>query len=487
MGAQGESIGLLDELEWRGLLFQCTDERRLREHLADPENAPRRGYAGFDPTADSLTIGNLVPIMALVHLARAGHEPIVIAGGGTGLIGDPSGKSDERRLMTPDRVAANVESIRGIFERVFTGAGLGPPPIENNLDWLGELRYVDVLRDVGKHFSVNQMIQKDSVRERLETREQGISYTEFSYMVLQAYDFLHLYTHERVTLQIGGSDQWGNIVEGEALIRRWDFRQMFHHIHEQALKEQPIADESGARRVSLAGFQDAVSKGPKGEGTGSYGMNAFGLTVPLITKADGGKFGKTESGAVWLSAHRTSPYAYYQFWLNADDADVIRFLRIFTLLDRTEIDRLERAHDENPGAREAHRTLAHEATRILHGEDEARAAEAASRALFSGEIGELPEPTLREVFAEVPSSAHDRSRLAGEGADLIDVLVETGLAQSKREAREFLQNGSVSVNGVRVEPGRRLTEADLLHDELIALRRGKKRWHLTRWGPVRPE
>jgi len=432
-GSPDDRIDFLDELSWRGLVYQCTDEQGLRAHLADPSGTPRRAYAGFDPTANSLTIGNLVPIMALAHLARAGHEPIVVAGGGTGLIGDPSGKSGERGLMTQEQVASNVESQRGIFERVFAGAGFEPPRVENNLEWLGSLGYIEVLRSVGKHFSVNQMIQKDSVRERLETREQGISYTEFSYMVLQAYDFLHLNQREGVTVQIGGSDQWGNIVAGLDLIGR------------------------------------------------SAQAEVFGLTVPLITKADGGKFGKTESGAVWLSADRTSPYAYYQFWLNADDADVPGFLRVFTLLDRERIEELETEHERNPGARPAHRALAHAAPSLLHGSDAEDAAEAASRALFSGEIASLDEPTLREVFAEVPSSTHHRTNLAGEGVDLVGLLVEVGLASSKREAREFVQNGSVLVNGARAQPGRHLETSDLLQGGLIAIRRGKKQWHLTEW------
>ncbi len=431
------TIDFLNELKWRGLLHQCTDEEKLRAHL---ESGTRICYAGFDPTADSLTIGNLVPIMMLVHFARAGHTPTVLMGGGTGLIGDPSGKSAERQLMTKETVEGNVASQRRIFEGVFEGAGMKPPSIVNNADWLCELSYIDVLRDVGKYFSVNMMIQKESVKERLHNREQGISYTEFSYMILQAYDFAHLFTDSSITVQLGGSDQWGNIVAGADLIRRMNASE---------------GEESG--------------------------VETFGLTCPLVTKSDGGKFGKTESGAVWLTRERTSPYAMYQFWLNTSDEDVVRFLKLFTLLTEEEINDLEQSHKDNPGAREAHRALAHHATTLVHGEAEAVQAAEAAKALFSGEVSALPRDLLLELFAEVPSSDHARSDLDGEGASLIDILVETGLAQSKRQAREFLGNGSVSVNGEKKGVDDTLTASSLLHNELIAIRRGKKSWHVTRW------
>lgn len=453
-------IDFIDELKWRGLFHQCTDEEGLRKHLADPANNPRRAYAGFDPTADSLTIGNLVPIMALIHFQRAGHVPIVVMGGGTGLIGDPSGKSAERQLKTREQVAAHVNAQRSIFNAVFTGVGLEPPKIVNNIDWLGELKYIDVLRDVGKHFSVNMMIQKESIRARLHEREHGISYTEFSYMILQAYDFLHLFDEQDVTIQLGGSDQFGNIVAGTDLIRRMS-------VPESARINNPdfmLQDEIHA------------VKQPK----------VFGLTVPLITKSDGGKFGKTESGAVWLSDKSspdsvgTSPYDYFQFWLNASDADAIRFLKIFTLLSGNEIAAIEAAHKQNPGAREAQRTLAREATTLLHGKAACEQAEAAARALFSGEIADLPESLLDQILTAAPSSNHSRSRLE-EGLPLLDLLVETGLARSRREGREFLQAGSVLVNGRRAGPEDTLTTRDLLHGRTIAIRRGKKHWHVTRW------
>ncbi len=437
------AIDFIDELKWRGLLYQCTDEQGLREHLRGGAGQPRTVYAGFDPTADSLTIGNLVPIMALRHAQRAGHKPIVLMGGGTGLIGDPSGKSAERQLQTGEQVEANVASQRRIFERLLDFGGGAGAAIVNNADWLTKLGYIEVLRDVGKHFSVNMMIQKESIRARLEEREHGISYTEFSYMILQAYDFLHLFKEQGVTVQLGGSDQWGNIVAGADLIRRTQHSEL--------------------------STQHAV----------------FGLTVPLVTKADGGKFGKTESGAVWLTADRTSPYAYYQFWLNTLDADVVRFLRIFTLLDEAEINALAEAHAANPGAREAHRALAREATTLLHGKAEMDHAEAAARALFSGDVRSIPPHMMAEVFAAAPTSEHDRQQLSGEGVALVEVLATT-IADSKGQARKLLEQGAITVNGDKADLDRRLTSADLLGGEggtggVIALRRGKKTWHITRW------
>jgi len=435
----------LDELHWRGRLSQVTDEAGLRAHLA---SGVRRAYIGFDPTADSLTIGNLVQIITLALFQRAGHTPIVLAGGGTGLIGDPSGKTAERQLRTRDEVAANVERQKQIFGRVldFSAGISNRAQMVNNLDWLGAISYLDALRDIGKHFSVNMMIQKDSVRERLNNRDQGISYTEFSYMILQAYDFQVLFEKHGVTLQMGGSDQWGNIVAGADLIRR--------------------------------------TRGSTADGA----PHAFGLTTHLVTKSDGTKFGKTESGAIWLTANapgesspnRTSPYEFYQFWLNSADADVPRFLRTFTLLPRAEIEGLEAAHAANPGAREAHRALARHMTTMLHGESEMQQAEGAAKALFSGEIAALPERLLSEALAGAPTSTRSRSALDA-GLGVLDLLVETGLAQSKREAKEFLQGGSVLLNGRKVGPEDRITRADLLHGTITALRRGKKNWHVVRW------
>lgn len=413
----------LDELRWRGQLHQTNDEAALGAHLSE---GPRRAYIGFDPTADSLTIGNLATLILLARFQRAGHEPVVLAGGGTGLIGDPGGKSAERPLLAIEQVQANVESQKRIYSALLPGA-----PVLNNADWLTRLSYVEVLRDIGKFFSVNEMVKRDSIRNRLEG--DGISYTEFSYVLLQAYDFQRLYADQRVTIQMGGSDQWGNIVSGVDLIRR---------IH---------------------------------------GAPAFAVTTPLITKADGTKFGKSESGAVWLTADRTSPYAFHQFWLNADDADVIRFLKVFTFRTRDEIEQLESELATNPSGRVAQRTLADDVTSWLHGDDARRRAEAAGRALFTGAVRDLDAPTIAEVFADVPSSDHDAGALDGEGADLVEVLVTTGLATSKRQAREFLDAGSVLVNGDRAGGERRLHRDDLLHGTTVLLRRGKKLWHVSRW------
>ncbi|MGD9688480.1 MAG: tyrosine--tRNA ligase [Phycisphaerales bacterium] len=437
----------LRELHWRGLIAQVTDPAGLDAHLLEAEHAgnpaDRRAYIGFDPTADSLTIGNLVPIMLLGFFQRAGHTPIVLAGGGTGLIGDPSGKSAERELRTREQVASNVESQKRIFGRVLSfDSGANAATIVNNLDWLGELSYLDALRDIGKHFSVNMMIQKDSVRERLNSREQGISYTEFSYMILQAYDFAHLHRHLGVTLQMGATDQWGNIVAGADLIRRF-------------ASQPPHNPQQSA---------------------------SFGLTTPLLTKSDGTKYGKTASGAVWLTAGegRTSPYAFYQFLLNIPDEDVERFLKTFTFHPREKIEAILVQHKTDPGARVAQRELARTVTDMLHGEPERLRAEKAAAALFSGDVADLPHDLLTEAFAAAPSSDEPRARLDGEGEDLLELLART-LCKSKSEARQALADQSISINGVKARPGERLTPRHLLHGSVILLRRGKRNWFVTRW------
>ena len=427
------SSDFLTELSSRSLLHQASHEEALRAHLA---SGVRRAYVGFDPTADSLTIGNFIPIKLLMHWQRAGHQPVVVMGGGTGLIGDPSGKSAERQLLTRDAVEHNVERQRLIFERLLDFSGSTAALLHNNLDWLGQLSFIEALRDVGKHFSVNAMMQRDSVRERLHHREQGISYTEFSYMLLQSYDYLHLRRSHGVTVQMGGSDQWGNIVSGCDLVRR------------------VLPD----------------------------GQNqSFAVTAPLVTRSDGGKFGKSESGAIWLSPERTSPYAFYQFWLNTDDGDLLRYLRFFTFFSVEEIAELQAAHEKDPGARSAHRALARHMTELLHGPSERAQAEAAAQALFSGDVRELSEQTLREVFAAVPTSSHDKNQLSVEGLSLVEILAQTTLCKSKREAREFLQSGSVSVSGRKVGADDKLLLSDLLHGRLVAIRRGKKSWHLLRF------
>ncbi len=419
---------LLADLKRRDLLHQCTHPEELASHLT----ASRKIYAGFDPTKNSLTIGNLVSILLLRRCQLFGHKPVVLMGGGTGLIGDPSGKDAERQLMTREVVAEHIAGQRGIFERLLDFDGENAATIVNNADWIEKLTYVDVLRDVGKHFSVNMMIQKDSVKSRLEGREHGISYTEFSYMILQAYDFSHLSAEMGVTVQLGGSDQWGNIVAGVDLTRR------------------------------------------------RSGGEVYGLTSPLVTKKDGGKFGKTESGAIWLTSDRTSPYAFYQFWINTTDDDVSNFLKVFSLRPIEEIEALIEEHQKNPGARAAQKALAEELTELLHGKEALAEAIAASNALFSGKVAELSLSMLEEAFAAAPSSSVVRSRLANEGIDLVDLMVETGVAKSKREARQFVSSGAVSVNGDKVGEGFALTEATLLHGRVALLRRGKKTWHMCR-------
>jgi len=348
-------------------------------------------------------------------------------------------------LLDREQVQHNVDCCRSIFDRVldFDPSLPNAARIVDNADWLCEVGYLDMLRDVGKHFSVNMMIQKDSVRDRLENREQGISYTEFSYMILQAYDFLHLRRSIDCTVQIAGSDQYGNIVAGIDLIRR--------------------------------DLIEAEADVPRG----------YGITAPLITKSDGTKFGKTETGAVWLTADRTSPYAFHQFWLNTSDADVGKYLRWFTFLDQADIEAIEVRHAEAPHQRLAQKAVADEMTRLMHGDDELVRAETAARALFSGAVADLDEALLGAVFNDVAHSDHARDALGGEGVLLVDLLPETTLAGSKREARQFLESGSVSINGIKVEQGgaldRRLGLDDLLHDRSILLRRGKKTWHATRW------
>ena len=424
--------GFLDELSWRGLLHQTTSES-LPAYLSTPG---RVGYAGFDPTADSLTVGNYVPMKLLAHWQRAGHRPVVLMGGGTGLIGDPSGKSAERQLLDEEAVRHNVSRQREIFARVidFSATGDRAATVVDNGDWLRGLGYIEVLRDVGKHFSVNQMITRDSVRTRLEGREQGISYTEFSYMILQAYDFLHLHRSMGCTVQLGGADQWGNIVSGIDLVRR-------------------------------------VAQG-----------EAYGITNPLVTKSDGTKFGKSEKGAVWLTADRTSPFRFHQFWLNTADADVGRFLRWFTFLPRERVEELDRAAAERPQERQAQRVLADEMTELFHGPAERANAEAAGRALYSGELAALDARTVGEIAEDLPSTVLEPGELGGEGLPLVELLPRTSLAASKREARDFLQAGAVMVNGSKAAADARLTPRDLLHGSVALLRRGKKQWHAVRAG-----
>ncbi len=427
-------MSFLDELEWRGLLHQ-TAGQNLEAHLAQPG---RVAYCGFDPTADSLTVGNFIAIKVLMHWQRSGHRPIVLMGGGTGLIGDPSGKDSERQLLGMDQVQANIAGQRAILERLldFDDKRSNRAVLVNNHDWLGQLSYIEMLRDIGKHFSVNTMIHKDSVRERLHNREQGISYTEFSYMILQAYDFLHLRRQFNCTLQLAGSDQYGNIVAGMDLIRRM------------------LPDGNN---------------------------DSHGITTKLVTRADGQKIGKSAGNAVWLSADKTSPYKFYQFWINTDDADVIRFLKWFTFLDQEEIAALAHEQQRAPHERPAQKALARHLTELVHGPAALEGAEHASAALFGGaDLRRLDATMLREVFADVPHTRHTKDQLA-TGLALEELLPQTTLANSKREAREFLQNGAISVNGERVGMEHRLYGSSLLHGNTVLLRRGKKNWHATLW------
>lgn len=419
---------LLDDLAWRGLIHQSTDADGLREHLSTPG---RSVYCGFDPTADSLTIGNLLPITLLARFRAAGHRPVVLFGGATGQIGDPSFKSDERVLLDPAATEANaVRHRRTIGD--FLATVDGPDPLYvDNLDWLGPMTLVDYLRDVGKYFSVNDLLRRDSIRSRIEGREQGISYTEFSYALLQAYDYLHLHQAHDVTVQVGASDQWGNIVGGADLVRR------------------------------------------------VHGDHVHALTCPLVTKSDGTKFGKTEGGAVWLSADRTSPYAFHQFLVNLPDDLVSTFLRFFSLRPHDEIEALEASHTADPGARSAQRAIAEELTTRLHGAEAALRAEHTAQALFSGDVAGLDLDQIEDAMADVPSTSLNPDALAA-GVDVVDVLVDTGLAPSRSQARRFVGDGAVSVNGERFDGSRPLGSSDLLHDSVLLVRRGKRLWAVAR-------
>ncbi len=420
---------LFDELRWRGMLNQFTHPE-LEQVL---EKEPITLYCGFDPTADSLHIGSLLPIMTLVHFQRHGHRPIALVGGGTGLIGDPSGKASERTLLDKAQVDANLRGIRAQLEHFLSFEGANAATMVNNADWLCTLPLVDFLRDIGKHFSVNVMLARDSVKQRLNDRDHGISFTEFSYSLLQAYDFLHLHDTCGCRLQVGGSDQWGNIVAGMDLTRR--LRQ----------------------------------------------AETFGLTIPLVTKADGSKFGKSESGNVWLDPRRTSPYKFYQFWMNQTDADVGRFLRYFTLLAQEEVLELDRLTEQEPEKRAAQRRLAQEVTRLLHGQAALDDAERASQAMFGGDVTGLNEATLEDVFGEVPSSEIAAAELQAQ-RPLLDVLVEAGVFKSKGEARRLVQNGGLYLNSRRVESEGALLGSDSLCSESLAVvRTGKRNYHLLRF------
>jgi tyrosyl-tRNA synthetase len=420
-------MNIYEELQWRGLVADCTDTEQLTRRLAEK---PVTLYCGFDPTADSLHVGHMVPLLALRRFQNAGHFPIAVAGGATGSIGDPSGKSQERQLLTKDQIAANVRAVRPQLARLLDfESKTNAAQSVDNADWTAQLSYLDFLREVGKHFSVNQMVAKESVRARMEDRDAGISYTEFSYMLLQAFDFCHLCKTHGCELQIGGSDQWGNITAGIDLIRK------------------------------------------------KLGRYAFGLTLPLITKADGTKFGKTEGGAVWLDPGRTSPYRFYQFWINTDDRDVIRYLKFFTFLGREEITALEERQAESPGAREAHRALAKAVTDMIHGESATRDALRASQILFGGDLAGVPEPVFNDVVGEVPTREIEKAKLDGAGLPLVELLVQTGLCSSKGQARKDIEGGGINVNNLREPSAARLVGCHhLLFGRHLLLRKGKKNY-----------
>lgn len=418
-------MDIFEDLHFRGLVYQVTDESELRKKL---HNNRVVLYCGFDPTADSLHIGSLLPILTLRRFQMAGHRPIALIGGGTGLIGDPSGKANERQLNTKETVIDWSEKIgRQLHQFLDFDAIDNPAWLLNNYEWLGNLQVVDFLRDVGKHFPVAYMLAKDTVKSRIES---GISFTEFSYLLLQSYDFFNLKKNYNCELQIGGSDQWGNITAGIEFIRKM------------------------------------------GMGT------AYGLTFPLVQKADGTKFGKTESGTIWLDAKRTSAYQFYQFWINADDRDVITYLKYFTFLNRDEILNLEEDVQNNPGAREAQNVLARQVTELVHGRDALLRAQNISKALFYGHIDALSESELEDAFRDIPSSQIKTD----QGIGLLQLLVGQQISPSNRQAREDIANGSIYLNGQRLtDVNRTISKSDRLFGKYLVLRRGKKKYFLIRW------
>jgi tyrosyl-tRNA synthetase len=422
---------ILDELVARGMVADSTDRDELRTFLAPPGVT---FYCGFDPSGSSLHIGNLVPIMLLARLQRAGHRPIALVGGATGMIGDPSGRSEERNLLDPDTLARNVAGIRAQLAR-FLDFGDGPHGalLLNNADWTEGVSYIGFLRDIGKHLTVNYMMAKESVRSRLEDREQGLSYTEFSYMLLQAFDFATLASEHGCRMQVGATDQWGNITAGIELGRKLGRPQL------------------------------------------------YGLVCPLMLDSQGKKLGKTAAGtSVWLDPDRTSPYAMYQYLLNIDDADVGRLLRIFSWRSLDEIAEVERSHAQAPEQRIGQRALADDVTRFVHGDEALRRATRASQVMFGGTLDDLTDEDLRPLLADVPSSEVPRAQLAG-GVDLIELLVQTRLSQSRGAARKLVSGGGVYVNNRRVaDPKLVVTASDLATETMLVLRAGKKSYHIVR-------
>lgn len=423
---------IYEDLTWRGLIHQATDRAFLKEWL---RSDCRTLYVGFDPTADSLHVGSLMPLLTLRRFQRAGHRPIAVVGGATGMIGDPSGKSEERNLLSVDQLQANVQGLRRQMQ-MFLDFDDGPRSavLVNNFDWMQEFSYLDFLREIGKNVPVNVMLAKDSVKARLERSDSGLSYTEFSYMLLQAYDFVHLYDQYGCQLQAGGSDQWGNITAGIDLARRM------------------------------------------------RGTQLYGITSPLLTKADGSKMGKTETGTIWLSADRTSPYEFYQYWMRVADEDAGKCLRFLTELGHDEIEQLDQARREQPEQRDSQRQLAEQLTRLVHGADGLEIAQRATRVFYGAEIDGWNDRQLSAIFADVPSRELERSKLAGTGLPLIDALVEAGLSKSKSEARRTITQGGAYVNNrQQTSIDHCLTPADLTTETTVVLRSGKKNYALLRF------
>lgn len=416
------SNALIEELKWRGLIYQQTDEAGIEELLKKEQVTL---YCGADPTADSLHIGHLLPFLTLRRFQEHGHRPIVLIGGGTGMIGDPSGKSEERTLQTEEQVQHNVEGISQQMHRLFEFGTEKGAVLVNNKDWLSQISLIDFLRDYGKHVGVNYMLGKDSIQTRLEN---GISYTEFTYTILQAIDFGHLNRELNCKVQVGGSDQWGNITSGIELMRRM------------------------------------------------YGQTeAYGLTIPLVVKADGKKFGKTEGGSIWLDPEKTSPYEFYQFWINTTDDDVIKFLKYFTFLDQDEIAKLEQSLEEAPHLREAQKALAENVTRFIHGQEALDDAIRISQALFSGDLKSLSADELRAGFKDVPHVT-----LSKDTTNLVEAIAETGISSSKRQAREDISNGAIYINGEREQDLKyELSDEDKIEGEFTILRRGKKKYFMV--------
>lgn len=420
--------GILEELSWRGLIDNTTDEDALGKCLESPTTL----YCGFDPTADSLHVGNLVPLLALRRFQLQGHSPIALAGGATGSIGDPSGKSAERQLLTREILNANIAKVKGQLARLLDFENdVNPARLLDNADWTAGMSYLDFLRDIGKHFSVNMMVSKESVRARMEDRETGISYTEFSYMLLQAFDFYHLRNEFECEVQIGGSDQWGNITAGIELSRK------------------------------------KLSK------------TVYGITLPLITNADGSKFGKTAAGAIWLDPAKTSVYRFYQFWIRTDDRDVIRYLNYFTFLTQQEISDLETQHAEAPERRVAQKALAKTMTTMIHGQEATDEALKASQILFGGDLEGITEATFNDIINEIPSVVIPKSQL-DDTFSLVDLVVETKLCPSKGQARKDIAGGGINLNNERQQdPLLTITVEHMLFERFILLRKGKKNYLLA--------